>query len=128
MGVKDWYDGQKNKKQSTTTKSVSSSGVKEWYDRKKKKNELESSIHFDTLSSDLTSANSLLNDIGSNWQTGETMANSRSAIEGMYNRLVSYQDYIKNYTDIGASAVVQGLGQSFDNVHESPIKNVIASR
>ena len=120
MGVKDWYDEQKSKKQSTTTKSVSSSGVREWYDKKKKKTELESSINFDTLESDLTSANSLLNDIGSNWQTEETMANSRSAIEGMYNRLVSLQDYNKQYGNTNVVAGVAGLKTSFDEISQTP--------
>ena len=58
---------------------------------------LEKTIGLDTLESDLKSLGTTVKGIYEGWQTEETMKNTRSTIESMYNRLASYQDYQKQY-------------------------------
>lgn len=56
-----------------------------------------SKVGFDTFSDDLNTFNSTLNGIYSGWQDANTMSGKKSEVEGMYNRLLSYEDYRKNY-------------------------------
>lgn len=65
--------------------------------RRNQKNELTQKVGLDTLETDLTSLGKTVNDIWDGWQTEETMRNTRSSIESMYDRLLSYQDFQKQY-------------------------------
>ena len=65
--------------------------------RRNQKASLTKTIGFDTLESDLNSLGTTIEGIYDAWQTEETMRNTRSSIESMYNRLTSYQDYRKTY-------------------------------
>lgn len=56
---------------------------------------------FDTFETDLGSVNDLINSTLNTWQSPETMAENRSAVEGMLNRLKSYNSYRETYGDDG---------------------------
>ena len=99
MGVRERYEA-RMKKQSVKTSSNSTNattGVRERYEKRIRKKELETTIGFDTLETDLNSLGTTIKGIYDGWQTEETMRNTRSSIESMYNRLTSYQDYRKTY-------------------------------
>lgn len=72
----------------------------------------ERTIKLDTLESDLKSMGKTVQSIYDGWQTEETMKNTRSAVESMYNRLTSYQDYQKQY----GGADVTDLVNSYKSV------------
>ena len=77
---------EKNSSSNTTTKS-STGGLSKF--------RLERTINLDTLESDLNSLGTTIEGIYDGWQTEETMKNTRSSIESMYDRLTSYQEYRK---------------------------------
>ena len=54
-------------------------------------------LGLDTLSSDLTSLSKNLDSVFSGWQTQETMKNTLSSVQSMYDRLGKYQEYQKKY-------------------------------
>ena len=54
-------------------------------------------INFDTLNTDLTTMGKTLTDIQNGWQTPETMKNTLSSVQSMYNRLGKYQEYQQKY-------------------------------
>lgn len=56
-----------------------------------------SKVGFDTFSDDLNTFNSTLNSIYGGWQDANTMASKKTEVEGMYNRLLGYEDYRKKY-------------------------------
>lgn len=58
---------------------------------------LGKSIGLDTLDSDLQSVGSTLGNIYGDWQTQETMANTRASVESMHKRLTDYQTYQSKY-------------------------------
>ena len=70
-------------------------------------------IGLDTLESDLKSMGKTITKIRDGWQTEETMNNTRSAVESMYNRLTSFQDYQKQF---GGGADVTDLVNSYKSV------------
>lgn len=96
------YEDIKNRKKKqeeedvkTSVSSSESRSNKMWRKRQEK------SINFDTFSDDINSTNTTLNSIITGWQDADTMKNTRSSVEGMYNRLLSYEDYRTNYnTDL----------------------------
>ncbi len=51
----------------------------------------------DTLSSDLDTLSKTLDSVQKGWQSEETMKNTLSSIQGMYDRLGKYQEYQKQY-------------------------------
>ena len=57
------------------------------------KTELEKRIGIDTFESDLSSMSKTLVDVGTNWQTQETMNNTRASVEAMQGRLNAYKEY-----------------------------------
>ena len=78
---------------------TASSSSKKFFDATNtvEKAKLRKRINFDTFESDLSNTSSSLSSIIGGWQTQETMANTRSAIESMYNRTNDYQTYISKY-------------------------------
>ncbi len=99
MGYKERYEErQKNKAKSyVANKAKNSQGYKERYQERLKKSKLQSSINIDTLQSDITSVNNSINAAYNGWQTRETMENTRSAIQSIYDRLGKYQEYTSKY-------------------------------
>ena len=69
----------------------------ESYFSKKKKDKLLSTINIDTLQSDLTNLSQTIGNVYNGWQTKETMQNTLSSVQSMYDRLGKYQDYQKKY-------------------------------
>ena len=57
------------------------------------KKDLEKQIRFETFASDLSSMGKTIGDIHTNWQTQETMQNTRNSVESMKNRLKAYKEY-----------------------------------
>lgn len=57
----------------------------------------QKSLGLDTLESDLKSLGKTVEEISNGWQTEETMKNTRSSVESMYDRLKAYQEYQKTY-------------------------------
>ena len=106
MGVKERYEAKKNnlKSNSTSVKADSTTtGVKERYEAKKAKNKLLSTINFDTFETDLSSMGKTIGDIYNGWQTQETMKNTLSSVQNMYDRLGKYQEYQKQYGGVDLS-------------------------
>ena len=92
MSIADAIKRRESNKKSNNTSFDARLYVKEKY-RKKKADE----FGYDTLETDLNSLGTTIKGIYDGWQTEETMRNTRSSIESMYNRLTSYQDYRKTY-------------------------------
>ena len=61
------------------------------------KSSLKKSIGLDTFESDLADMGNKINSIYSEWQTPETMANTRVAVESMQKRVNDYATYQKKY-------------------------------
>ena len=55
------------------------------------------SIGIDTLQSDLKTTAKTIDSIYNGWQTKETMQNTLSSVQSMYDRLGQYQEYQKKY-------------------------------
>ena len=86
----------KDKKQKTTQKTKTTLSARDYVKEKYRKQKAEE-LGLDTLETDLNSLGTTIQGIYGGWQTEETMRNTRSSIESMYNRLTSYQDYRKTY-------------------------------
>ena len=100
-----WKKREEEKKNKKSTSNNSSSTKK--YDAKRAWEEraLYKSVNFDTFESDLKSAYQSLTSVYSGWQTKETMANTLSSVQSMYDRLNKYQDYYKKYGGTDLSEV-----------------------
>jgi hypothetical protein len=85
------------KKREEENKSSSSSKASAKNSDRVKKLKAERTIGFDTFESDLKSIGNTISGIYGGWQTQETMANTKSAVESMYNRINAYQEYNKMY-------------------------------
>jgi hypothetical protein len=83
------------KKREEEAKSPSSTGISN-SDRLRKR-KLEQGIGLDTFESDLSNVNTTLSSVLGGWQTQETLANTRSAVENMYKRTSDYQTYVSKY-------------------------------
>lgn len=66
---------------------------------------LERNIGLDTFESDLTSMGTTLQGIYSDWQTPETMTNTRASVESMMNRINDFQTYQSKYGNADASNI-----------------------
>ena len=101
MGFKDWYENRNkttiSKKDEPSNKTTSSSGFKDWYTDRQNKFDLQKTINFDTLQSDLTNLSQTIGNVYNGWQTKETMQNTLSSVQSMYDRLGKYQEYQKKY-------------------------------
>ena len=106
----------KNNKTIATSEGKSNSSAYERLQKRKKNNELEGIIKFDTLDSDLSSLGTTISKAYDGWQTEETMKNTRSAIESMYNRLTSYQEYRKNYGITDNEKEVNDLVETYKSI------------
>ena len=94
--AKELVEARKKKKAGYNSSTPSSSSNKD-YASGLRKYKLEKQINFDTLDTDLSSLSETIKSAYDGWQTEETMKNTRSSIESMYNRLASYQKYRNNY-------------------------------
>ena len=87
--MKKKKEEQESKKQSSKTSVYNSMGYSQY--------KVAKNFGLDTLDSDLSSLSETIKSAYDGWQTEETMKNTRSSIESMYNRLTSYQEYRKQY-------------------------------
>ena len=69
-------------------------------------------VKFDTLESDLKSLSTTIDTIRNGWQTPETMKNTLSSVQSMYDRIGKYQEYQKKY----GGADLSELQSSYKNV------------
>ena len=83
-----------NKDNKTTTKSNTNLSKK--YEAAKQRFAAKT-VGFDTFESDLTSLNKTLGKVYNGWQTPETMKNTLSSVQSMYDRLGKYEEYTKQY-------------------------------
>ena len=58
-------------------------------------NRLKTTINFDTFETDLKNTASTIDSIYGGWQSAETMNSTKTTIQGMYNRINAYNDYVK---------------------------------
>ena len=108
----DYASGsQGNKKTNTEVSKVGNFGK---YAANKKKISLEQTIGLDTLQSDLSSMGKTIEGIYGGWQTQETMKNTRSSVESMYNRLNAYQEYQQKFGGADISDIVTGYKSVLD--------------
>ena len=70
----------------------------------------EKSVGFDTLASDITSLSKTLDTVYNGWQTKETMQNTLSSVQSMYDRLTKYQNYQKKYGGTDLSELHSSVG------------------
>lgn len=83
------------------------------YDFSLVKSDLEREIGFHNFSSDLESLNKTIYDTYNGWQTSETMKNTKSSLESMYDRLGSYKTYQRLFGDKGNDANIDDLRGSY---------------
>ena len=110
-----WKKSREEAKSSSSSSSSSSysssSGYKDFsyvVDRQK----LSKTINMDTFQSDMENTINTINNIYSGWQTKETMANTLSSVQSMYDRIGKYQEYQKKY----GGADLTELQNSYKNV------------
>ena len=75
-----------------TTKSNEFDALTYW-----KKKDASKEVGLDTLQTDLTSLSKNIGNVLNGWQTKETMINTLSSVQSMYDRLGKYQEYYKTY-------------------------------
>ena len=92
MSIADAIKRRESNKQSNNGTFDARLYVKEKY-RKKKADE----FGLDTFESDLNSLGKTVTKIRDEWQTEETMVNTRSSIESMQKRIGAYQEYRNQY-------------------------------
>lgn len=82
-------------------KSNTSLSPKERFEKKKerenRKSQYESTIKFDTLQTDSEYLGTVIKDVYSGWQKDGTMKTIKPAIQSMYNRLTTLQEYRKEF-------------------------------
>ena len=96
-----------NKKNSNPSKIKDYSSEVERY-------RLSNSIDLNTFQSDLTTVYKSMTDAYSGWQTKETMANTLSSVQSMYDRLNKYQDYQKKYGGADLSELRDAFKSAID--------------
>lgn len=74
-----------------------------------------SEFELDTLESDLISLGTTINNIYNEWQTPETMKNTLSSVESMYNRLNTYGEFQKKYGGADLSEITNAYKTTIDN-------------
>ena len=73
------------------------------------------SLGLDTFETDLKTMGKTVYDLSKNWQTQETMNNTRAAVEGMYGRINSYMDYQKQYGGADLTDLQSSYKKVLDN-------------
>ena len=102
------------KKKKDEEKNYTSSGFND-YSSVVDKQILSKSIKLDTFESDLTSLSKTIGNIYNGWQTKETMANTLSSVQSMYDRLGKYQEYQKKYGGADLSDLHSSYKDILDN-------------
>ncbi len=94
-----WAERRKNKKNTSSKTNNQPNDTRSRWAQRRAFNELK----LDTFESDLTSLNKSITTAQSGWQTQETMRNTLSSVQSMYDRLGKYQEYQKQYggADLG---------------------------
>ena len=75
----------------------------------------------DTFEDDLKKMTETVSSISSEWQTQETMQNTRESVEAMHNRINEYQTYQKRYGGADLSELSKGyqkLLKNWDSISE----------
>ena len=70
---------------------------------------------FDTLSSDLSSLSTTIDKAYNGWQSQETMKNTLSSVQSMYDRLGKYQEFAKQYGGTDLSELRDAYKGVLDN-------------
>ncbi len=76
--------------------------------------EAQSSFGLNTLQSDLTSLSDTIGSVYNGWQSKETMNNTLSSVQSMYDRLGKYQEYQKKYGGTDLSEVLTSYKSVLD--------------
>ena len=109
---KDIANARKNKKEEKS--STTSSSYKD-YSADIDKYRSSKVIGFDTLESDLASLSDRIRTVYNGWQTRETMENTRSSVQSMYDRLGKLQEYNKKYGGADISETYNALKSVLDD-------------
>ncbi len=109
------YDINRNNDKQQKTYADIKTGVKDGkYNFNLIKSELEKKIKLDTFESDLSSVGKTILDNANNWQTQETMLNTRASIESMKDRIGSYKEYMRLFGN-KETADIKGI----EKIHNS---------
>ena len=110
---KDIANARKNKKEekSSTTSSSSNKDYSAEIDRYRS----AKVIGFDTLESDLASLSKTIGSVYNGWQTRETMENTLSSVQSMYDRIGKLQEYNKKYGGADLSETHNALKSVLDD-------------
>ena len=125
MAFKDYSNVVKSASQKRSNKNNKSSGTSSGFkdytsvvDRQFR----SKTVGLNTLESDLASLNSRIRTVYSGWQTRETMESTRLSLQSMYDRLVKYEDYRKNYggTDLSElRKTYKSILDDWDNISKN---------
>ena len=107
--VKNKYSNNGKEKTNTSPKSVKNKGfdARQYIAQK--------SLGLDTLGTDLKTTAETIKKIYNGWQTPETMKNTLSSIEGIYDRLNKYNEYQKQYGGTDLTEVANAYKQVIDD-------------
>ena len=83
---------------------------------------LSQTINLDTFQSDLTNTIKSIGDAYNGWQTRETMDNTLSSVQSMYDRLGKYQEYQKQYGGTDLSELLGGLESAIGGWKDLSVK------
>ena len=113
------YDITQNNNKTEKTYAEIKDGVKKGiYNFSTIKSDLEKTIRFDTFESDLSSVGKTIEDSYNNWQTKETMSNTRLSMKSMQSRLRALKEYNQLFGDKqvanDVSKIVESYGKALD--------------
>ena len=106
---------ERDEEKKTNTSNANNSGSKSYIDKAIETSFAKKTINFDTLSTDLTSMASTIGNVYSSWQTPETMRNTKSSIQSMYDRIGKYQEYQQKYGGADLSELQAEYQSVLDN-------------
>ena len=125
MNISDSLKKKLQERKNTTTSTVrTTSGKTNHVDAAARISQIRKKVekkkmNFDTLENDLQILSKRINSVNNEWQTRETMINTRVAVQNMYDRLGKYQDYQKAYggTDLSEiRSAYKSVLDEWDNV------------
>lgn len=74
-----------------------------------------SGIGLSSLGEDINSASRMFDSAQNSWQSPETLNNTKNTIQGVYNRLVKYDDYRKTYGGKDLAEITGNFKKILDN-------------
>ena len=113
--VKKMKEKEDEEKKISSTENTTSESRSYSNSERSRRFQLNQSIGLDTLETDLSELGSTINNISNGWQTPETMANTLSSVQSMYDRLGKYGEYQKMFGGADLTELTNTYKSVIDN-------------